>query len=135
MKNINIVSKFAEELSEGNFTVDEIKIRTKDELGTMGNALNKMYRSNKKIVLQINTNSAEINNSSKKISGASKELAVEFGNIKKCIMDVNSSMMTASAATEELNASSEEVRTSMTMLSDKIKKSDKIVVCNANDFI
>ena len=126
VKNINVVSKFAEELSEGNFTVDEIEIRTKDELGTMGNALNKMYRSNKKIVLQINTNSAEINNSSKKISGASKELAVEFDNINKCIMDVNSSMMTASAATEELNASSEEVRTSMTMLSDKIKKSDKL---------
>ena len=98
VKNINVVSKFAEELSEGNFTVDEIEIRTKDELGTMGNALNKMYRSNKKIVLQINTNSAEINNSSKKISGASKELAVEFDNINKCIMDVNSSMMTASAA-------------------------------------
>jgi len=46
-KSINKVKTFAGALADGDFTVDPLSVHTQDELGQMGDSLNKMYLSNK----------------------------------------------------------------------------------------
>lgn len=42
-KGIKEVDSFSSSLAEGDFTIAPLKIKTKDELGSMGNSLNNMY--------------------------------------------------------------------------------------------
>ncbi|ETJ30622.1 Membrane associated methyl-accepting chemotaxis protein, partial [human gut metagenome] len=52
-KNIKKVNSFALSLAEGDFTTEEIDIKTEDELGQMGDNLNKMLRENKQIIQSV----------------------------------------------------------------------------------
>ena len=124
-RQINDVTGFAEKLSQGDFSISEITIRSKDEIGRMGNALNVMYRENKKIITNINTDAITIDQSSERLSDASTELYDQFQNVEKYMSEVNESMMTASAATEELNASAEEVKSSIDVLDERIMSSNQ----------
>lgn len=51
--NVKRVGNFAVFLSKGDFTIEPLVVKEKNELGVMGNALNEMYVSNKAIITNI----------------------------------------------------------------------------------
>lgn len=122
-RKIKKVQIFANSLSEGDFTVERIKIDTADELGKMGGSLNNMFESNKGVITNISEKAVEINDSSEKLSGAAKQLLTQFESIVNYMNQVNEDMMLASAATEEVNASTEEVDASVSMLAEETNTS------------
>ena len=107
------VYDFAEELSSGNFTINELEITRADELGDMSVALNEMYRNNSGIIRNISEESGNINDSASTLSAMSEELSAEFANIRTNMSAVNDAMMSSGAATEEVSASVAEVNTSV----------------------
>ncbi len=113
---IGQVSEFAEELAEGNFTVEPLKIHRSDELGTMGASLNSMYEANSGIIRKIQGESDNINDASSTLGAMSQELAAEFTRIQTNVEAVNEAMMNSSAATEEVSASVTEVNVSVRKL-------------------
>jgi len=134
-KPLVTVKGFAEELSKGNFTVDELAIRRSDEIGAMGDALNEMYRNNRNIIANISEEAGNINDASSTLSAMSEELSAEFGRIQDNMVSVNEAMMNSSAATEQVSASVTEVNNSVTRLADetdRISEEVKTITERAN---
>ena len=119
---VGAVQKFAGSLAEGDFTISRLNVTTEDELGQMGNSLNNMYDSNKKVITNIKLHSSEIDESSEKLREAANILTDKFSDISKFMDEVNSAMLSTSAATEQVNASTEEVLSNVNMLSAETTK-------------
>ncbi len=122
-KKTIMVKNFTGELAKGNFTVEQMKVTSVDELGVMGNALNEMYRNNKSIISGIAGYATSIDESASKLGDASKDLEDRFAEIKTMTGKVTDEMSTTSSATEEVNASSEEVLSNVTLLTGETENS------------
>ncbi|MBR5761716.1 MAG: methyl-accepting chemotaxis protein [Lachnospiraceae bacterium] len=118
-KNVKKVNTFAGELAEGDFTVDELTVKSGDEVGEMSRSLNEMYRNNKGIIGNISKEAVNINEASTTLSAMSQELSAEFGRIQDNMTNVNEAMMNSSAATEEVSASVTEVNNSVNKLAEE----------------
>ena len=122
-RRIRKVDVFASTLAEGDYTVDGLKVKGKDELARMSTSLNNMYDSNKEVIGSIRDRAAQINESSNLLNNSAIELADQFKQIENYMSSVNEDMMNASAATEQLNASTEEVESSVNVLAGETEKS------------
>ncbi len=118
-KSVDRVKIFAGELAKGDFTVDKIDARSRDELGQMSESLNNMYENNKNVIGQVSDESIKISEASSSLSGMADQLSNDFEQIRNNMSGVNDAMMSASAATEEINASVEEVNASVQLLSQE----------------
>ena len=121
-KSVGAVKKFAGELAAGDFTIDPLTVKTEDELGHMSNSLNDMYDSNKEVITNIKYRAMDINEGSEMLKDAAGILSQSFEDIKKFMGDVNNAMLNTSAATEEVNASSEEVLSNVNILASETTK-------------
>lgn len=122
-KTIRRVQKFATELASGDFTVDRLKVKGRDEIAVMSNSLNDMYTNNKEVIRSIADYSVDISDSSSKMKSAAEGLKMEFDKIVDIMTSVNSDMMNSSAATEELSASVDQVAESADNLNEETKGS------------
>ncbi|MCR5666773.1 MAG: methyl-accepting chemotaxis protein, partial [Eubacterium sp.] len=122
-KSINLVQSFAGALAEGDFTVNNLEVKTQDELGVMGDSLNEMFDSNREIISSIKSHAEEVDVSSKTLNDAAEVLAQKFDEIQRYMSDVNEAMMNTSAATEEVNASTEEVLSNVNLLASEADQS------------
>ena len=120
---INKVKNFAVQLAEGNFAIDSLDNKQKNELGAMGESLNEMFSSNKEIIGKIALHSQTMIKSSSQLKDSSQELKEQFAWIEKLMNQVNNDMTASSAATEEVNAAVEEVNSSVNVLTEETGKS------------
>ncbi len=120
---IRKVQHFATELAEGDFTVESLSVKGKDELAVMSKSLNEMYGNNKGVIRSIADYSVEINESSSTLKSAAENLKIEFDKIVDIMSFVNADMMNSSAATQELSASVDQVATSADNLNEETKNS------------
>lgn len=125
-KNIKRVQIFAQNLAQGDFTIEKLKVNTKDELGTMGTSLNDMYMGNRDVISNISKHSEEIADSSNRLRISSGKLLDEFMEIQTYMSQINEAMMSASAATQEVNASAEEVSSSIDILATETEEGLKM---------
>lgn len=124
--NIKKVSKFASSLAQGDYTISELDIKSKDELGQMGQALNSMLNANKAIITTIVSDSSEISQISNELDDSTNKLATNYETVEEAIKAINENMMSTSAATEEVNASVEEVTASIIFLAQETSKSHEL---------
>ncbi len=117
VKSVNSVKAFAGNLAKGDFTIENIRSKSSDELGQMSVSLNNMYESNKSVITQVSEESGRIGQASSNLGSMAEQLTNDFQVIRSNMTGVNDAMMSASAATEEVNASIEEVNASVQMLS------------------
>lgn len=125
-KNIKKVNHFALGLANGDFTTANLDIRSKDELGQMGEALNKMMVENKQVIKTIAAGATQVTQASEKLDETTLQLVDNFGKIESAVKDINEDMMSSSAATQEVNASVEEVNASVTFLAQETSKSHEM---------
>lgn len=71
---IKQVQKFSDHLANGDLTVKELKNKSHDELGSMAQALNNMFRQNRKMIGSIADHSEKMFNSSQGLKDASENL-------------------------------------------------------------
>ena len=122
-KSIQKVQSFATRLADGDFTIDKLAVKGKDELAIMSSSLNEMYGNNKGVIQSISDYSVEINDASNNLKRSAEELKIEFDKIVDVMSEVNSDMMNSSAATEELSASVDQVAQSTDNLNEETKGS------------
>ncbi len=120
--SIGRVDKFANELAEGNFTIEEVAVSSSDEIGSMSRSLNNMFKSNKDIISNISEESGNVNDASSTLSAMSEQLSAEFSKIQSNMTAVNDAMMSTGAATQEVSASVQEVNDSVESLSRETKE-------------
>lgn len=122
-RQLKKVKDFAGKLSEGDFTIDSLDARGKDELGAMGTSLNEMYASNKGLISNISEFAKILRNSSMELEEDGRKLTSQFRTMEELMREVNDNMSSAGAATEEVNASVEEVNSSVMVLSEQTARS------------
>jgi len=127
-KSIKKVNDFALCLSDGDFSIAQLDIKSKDELGQMGNALNKMLLENKSIIKTIASDATQVSDISEELDQTATTLTTNFVMIEKAIKDISEDMMSSSAATEEVNASVEEVNASINILAHETNKSHDMAI-------
>ena len=121
-KAMQQVRKFAKDLAGGDFTVDKIDIRRKDEIGQMSDSLNEMYENNSNVIRNISVGSGKVNVSSNELDKVAVNLSDQFANIQNSMVRVNDAMTNTGAATEQVSASANEVNASVMRLADETAK-------------
>ena len=121
-KSINSVKEFAGFLANGDFTVDKIRNRRKDELGDMSDSLNDMFENNREVISRISDGSVQVSETSTGLASMANELSGQFSSIQSNISGVNDAMMSSGAATQQVNASVEEVNASVHQLAAETEK-------------
>lgn len=114
---IGVDQKFAEDLAEGNYNRAEAVPLANDEIGRLGDAINRMFRQTKKILYAISDHSNSMNESSKSLEASAQKLTKGIDEIHSKMTDISDAMMNASSATEEVNASVEDVAAAVNLLS------------------
>jgi len=104
------------EMAKGNLAIENVKIKTKDELGILGNALNTMLGELRDLVKsvsamaeQVAASSEELASSAEQQGQAANEVAAEMNNIAKGSEKQASAVTEMTATVEETSASAEQM--------------------------
>ena len=121
-KAMRKVRRFAQDLAGGDFTVDKIDIRRRDEIGQMSDSLNEMYENNSDVIRNISIGSGKVNTSSNQLDEVAMNLSTQFNNIQNSMVRVNDAMTNTGAATQQVSASANEVNASVMKLAEETEK-------------
>ncbi|MBM7540276.1 methyl-accepting chemotaxis protein [Amphibacillus cookii] len=93
-KPINKLNKMAKELANGNFNLDPVQIKTKDELGSLAKAFDDMMGNIRELLTTIHRSAEEVASSSEQLTAISQQsasIAGEVANTMESLADGASS--------------------------------------------
>jgi methyl-accepting chemotaxis protein len=106
----------AEAIAAGDLTRDDLKVHSRDELGDLTMAINKMSGSLKSMILAITKNamhvasaSEELNATSQQITANSEETSAQADVVSKAAQAVSQNLQTVATGAEEMGASIKEI--------------------------
>ncbi len=99
-KPIKAASKFAQEIANGNLNVQEITTKTKDEIGVLVQALNKMRGNLSEIITNVNTTTDSVSN-------AFHEIAIGNQDLTQRTQEQASSLQEVASTIEQVTSSLE----------------------------
>lgn len=118
INSLNITKELAKRLSNYDLRTP-IKVKSNDEFGQTGTALNIAQENIRGLIKVIMENSQDISSSSEELSAAVEEISSKAEIIDKSVKNIASGMQNSSAVTEEISASIEEVDSNINALSSK----------------
>ena len=106
----------SEAIAAGDLTHDDLTIRSKDELGDLTTAINKMSGSLKSMIMAITENSLhvasaseELSNTSQQISANSEETSAQAKVVSDSAQQVSQNLQTVATGAEEMGVSIREI--------------------------
>lgn len=87
-KSVGMVVATAERVGNGDLTVDEIKVNSRDEIRTLADSFNKMVNNLKNIIHQINDTSQSVAATSEELSSNAEEATKATQQVASAIEDV-----------------------------------------------
>ncbi|MDE5414994.1 methyl-accepting chemotaxis protein [Alkalihalobacterium chitinilyticum] len=105
----------ATEVSKGNLLTEEIKVRSNDELGLLGTAVNEMTRNLRDLV-------ANITSTSQNVSAASHELVSSSEEVNAGSQEVAGSLQEMASGQTQLNQSINQSATIFQEMEDRLKQ-------------
>jgi len=110
------VLRQAEAIAAGDLTREDLKVRSRDELGDLTMAINKMSGSLKRMILAITENavqvaraSEELNTTSQQITANSEETSAQADMVSKAAEAVSQNLQTVATGAEEMGTSIKEI--------------------------
>jgi len=111
-----LVLNQAEAIAAGDLTHDDLRVRSRDELGDMAAAINKMSGSLKQMILAITEDavqvahaSEELNTTSQQITTNSEETSAQADVVSKAAQTVSQNLQTVATGAEEMGVSIKEI--------------------------
>jgi methyl-accepting chemotaxis protein len=106
----------AEAIAAGDLTRDDLKVHSRDELGDLTAAVNKMSGSLKRMIMAITENSVqvasaseELSSTSQQITANSQETSAQADVVSKAAQTVSQNLQTVATGAEEMGASIKEI--------------------------
>ncbi|WP_195604461.1 methyl-accepting chemotaxis protein [Clostridium tyrobutyricum] len=123
-KVLNKILLFANSLSNGDLT-KHLSISSKNEFGTISNALNNATEDIKNLVNEITNSIKTINSSSQDLSATTEEISSMMSSVNESTSQIAEGSQNLSSITEEISASSEEMEANTNELSGKADEASK----------
>jgi methyl-accepting chemotaxis protein len=108
-----------QEVAANNLAIEDVSVTSKDELGQMGEALNRMKNNLRTVIESIAENaqhvasaSEELNATSQQISANSEETSAQAGVVATASQQVNQNLQSVSTGAEEMTATIQSIATS-----------------------
>lgn len=120
------VKNMSEKMAEGDFSIEALKQKGRDEVGNMTASLNEMLAANRSEMQAIAENSNTVGENCGVLQQAVKELEDGFNIINQAIHSISGAMMDNSATTEELTASVSEIKESVSNLATRASESENM---------
>lgn len=117
-KSLNKIRGLANRLSNYDLS-DPIMIESNDELGEIGNNLNKAQENISGLIKNIMDTSQDMSASSEELSATVEEMTAKFESINALTSEVNLGVQENSATAEEISAAVQKVDSSVNILSNK----------------
>ncbi|WP_448379539.1 methyl-accepting chemotaxis protein [Fervidobacterium sp.] len=111
VKPINDIVESASKIANGDLTV-RIDYTSKDEIGKLANALDKMILALREIATTIERDSQTVKQEASQVAAVSEEVSATIEELTAQVDSVNSNVNNASAAIEEMTSGIEEVAAS-----------------------
>jgi len=112
----NSVLAQAEAIAAGDLTGEEVKLTSKDELGDLTTAINKMHSKLRSMIESISNNaqhvataSEEFSSTSQQITTNSEETSAQANVVSAATEQINRNLQTVATSTEEMSASISEI--------------------------
>ncbi|HTZ99772.1 MAG TPA: methyl-accepting chemotaxis protein, partial [Candidatus Aquilonibacter sp.] len=106
----------AEAIAAGDLTVEDLKIRSQDEIGDLTKAINKMKNNLHSIIesisgtaQQVASASTELSATSQQITANSQETSAQAGVVSNATQQVSQNLQTVATGAEEMGASIKEI--------------------------
>lgn len=80
-------AKILERVADGDLTISEIKVKNRDEIGTLVNALNKMIRDLRNVVSQVYDSSVQVASSSEQLTASAQQSAASAEHIVQLVQE------------------------------------------------
>jgi methyl-accepting chemotaxis protein len=113
---IHVALRRAEAIAEGDLTGDEITITSRDEVGDLTAAINKMSDSLERMIssiteeaMHVGSASEELNSTSQQITANSEETSAQADVVSKATQAVSQNLQTVATGAEEMEASIKEI--------------------------
>ncbi len=113
---IQSVLSRAEAIAEGDLTGEDLKVRSRDELGDLTTAINNMSGSLRRMILDITENavqvasaSEELNSTSQQITANSEETSAQADLVSRAAEQVSQNLQTIATGAEEMGISIKEI--------------------------
>jgi methyl-accepting chemotaxis protein len=110
------VLRQAEAIAAGDLTREDLKVRSRDELGDLTTAINTMSGSLKRMIhaitenaVQVASASEELNTTSQQITANSEETSAQADVVSKAAHAVSQNLQTVATGAEEMGASIKEI--------------------------
>ena len=115
-KRIKEVNTVALKIAEGDLT-QTIVVKSSDEVGMMGNYMNKMSEQLRELITVIAKNSEGLSGASQELSAMVEEITSQAENIGEAAREISNSSQDISATSEEISASVTQVSSNVMGLS------------------
>ncbi|YBZ93728.1 methyl-accepting chemotaxis protein [Bacillus sp. AK031] len=108
IKPLQRITRITQEIASGNLQAEEIKVKSKDEIGQLGQAVNDMSLQLKKVISSINDTVFTLSSSTKEISESADQTAVSAEQVTLSVQEVMEGAEGQKISTEESVKATEE---------------------------
>ncbi|MBB6445163.1 methyl-accepting chemotaxis protein [Bacillus benzoevorans] len=117
MKPINDLKEHAITISKGDLT-QNIKIKTKDEIGQLGLAFNEMLESLRNVVKKVRDNSIQVSASAEQLTAGAEQTTDAAEQVSHAIQEVAGSSEKQTSGVEETARALDEIAHGVTIITD-----------------
>jgi len=107
--------------NEGDLT-SQLQIRSKDEVGKIGIAFNKMISNLRSLISEVNDTTEVVTNETQKLEATIEEVSMRMKGINHSVEEITGGAEELSATTEEVNAFVEEISSAAYQLESKAEE-------------
>ncbi len=124
---LNLVASFANRISHGDLTVDDLEINSQDEVGQLGIAFNALSQSLRDIVSKLKTSTLQIVSSAEEMSVTAKQLSKGSEELASTAQETSSAIEQISRNGQEVLKSVEAQTSSVTETSAAVEEMSRTV--------
>ncbi|WP_400244540.1 methyl-accepting chemotaxis protein [Niallia sp. JL1B1071] len=87
-KPVIVISETVKKIANGDLTVDEIKVKNRDEIGELANSFNHMSRNLRELIHQVGSNAEQVAASSEELTASSEQTSQATEHIAEAMQEV-----------------------------------------------
>ncbi|MGJ9385181.1 methyl-accepting chemotaxis protein [Salipaludibacillus sp. CF4.18] len=107
-KPVQQISKSAELIAQGNLTIDDLKVKNKDEIGELATSFNLMTKNLRELIMNVSSTSVQVASSAEELMASAEQTSLATNQVTVAIQEVESGSEIQGKATQEsANAISE----------------------------